>query len=65
MLEYGVDPRGKPYVWINSQRANTRNITGSGVSAMADSYVSLTSLNINLTDPSAHKKFGDLFRNDV
>ena len=65
MLEYGVDPRGKPYVWINSQRANTRNITGSDVSGMAGSYVSLTSLNINLTDPSAHKKFGDLFRNDV
>ena len=65
MLEYGVGPRGNPYVWINSQRANTRNISVSDVSAMADSYISLTPLNINLTDLSAHKKFEDLFHNDV
>ena len=65
VLDYGVDPRGKPYVWINSQRATKRNIGGSDVSAMADGRISLTPLNINLTHLSAHKKLGDLFNDDV
>jgi 5'-nucleotidase len=48
-LMHRHDPRGKPYIWISGRRLANENIDGTDLKAVADSYVSVTPLNVDLT----------------
>lgn len=61
VMEHRVDPRGNSYSWITSQRTEGPNDKGSDISVVADGYVSLTPLKINLTDLSMYKKLPNTF----
>jgi len=55
------DPRGKPYIWIAARRLADENVEGSDLKAVADNFISVTPLNVDLTHDgtmqSLHKAF--------
>ncbi|MFL2771475.1 MAG: 5'/3'-nucleotidase SurE [Rhodospirillaceae bacterium] len=44
------DPRGRPYMWIGAQRARDIQSQDSDLRVVADGYISVTPLNVDLTD---------------
>ncbi len=44
-----IDPRGRPYYWIGGAHVDTAG-DGTDLSAVADGYVSITPLHLDLTD---------------
>ena len=48
-LDEGVDPRGKPYYWIAGDAPTGVSERGSDIGALADGYVSITPLHLDLT----------------
>ncbi len=48
-----LDPRGRPYYWIGPQRDESRTRPGSDVRAVADGYVSVTPVFLDLTNRRA------------
>jgi 5'-nucleotidase len=48
-----LDPRGRPYYWIGPQRDDSRTRPGSDVRAVADGYVSVTPVFLDLTNRRA------------
>lgn len=48
-LDEGVDPRGKPYYWIAGDAPTGVSERGSDIGALADGYVSVTPLHLDLT----------------
>ncbi len=48
-LDEGIDPRGKPYYWIAGDAPTGVSERGSDIGALADSYVSITPLHLDLT----------------
>jgi 5'-nucleotidase len=55
------DPRGKPYIWIAARRLAEENVEGTDLKAVADNFISVTPLNVDLTHDatmaSLHKAF--------
>jgi 5'-nucleotidase len=45
-----IDPRGKKYYWIGGDEVGADNIPGSDCNAVAARYISITPLNVNLTE---------------
>jgi 5'-nucleotidase len=45
-----IDPRGKKYYWIGGDEVGSDNIPGSDCNAVSAGYISITPLNINVTD---------------
>jgi 5'-nucleotidase len=45
-----IDPRGKKYYWIGGDEVGSDNIPGSDCNAVAAGYISITPLNVNVTD---------------
>ncbi|MBI4125067.1 MAG: 5'/3'-nucleotidase SurE [Deltaproteobacteria bacterium] len=45
-----IDPRGKRYYWIGGNMAGFENIPGSDCNATLANYVSITPINVNLTE---------------
>jgi 5'-nucleotidase len=52
-LDKRVDPRGKPYYWIGGVGHTDVNEAGTDVGALADGYVSITPLQLDLTNYKA------------
>ena len=48
-LDEGVDPRGQPYYWIAGDAPTGVSERGSDIGALADGYVSITPLHLDLT----------------
>ena len=48
-LDEGVDPRGKPYYWIAGDAPTGVSERGSDIGALAEGYVSITPLHLDLT----------------
>jgi 5'-nucleotidase len=48
-LDEGVDPRGKPYYWIAGDAPTGVSERGTDIGALADGYVSVTPLHLDLT----------------
>lgn len=48
-LDERVDPRGRPYFWINSARTDEPTVQGSDLMAIADGAISVTPLFLDLT----------------
>lgn len=45
-----IDPRGKKYYWIGGDEVGSDNIPGSDCNAVTAGYISITPLNVNVTD---------------
>jgi len=56
-----VDPRGRPYVWIGVEQVRGLEGTGTDLHAVADGYVSVTPLCIDLTDEGTLATMETLF----
>ena len=52
-LDKRVDPRGRPYYWIGGEEPTGVNEEGTDVGALARGYVSLTPLQLDLTNYKA------------
>jgi 5'-nucleotidase len=55
-LDKRVDPRGRPYYWIGGEEPTGVNEEGTDVGALARGYVSLTPLQLDLTNYKAMEK---------
>jgi 5'-nucleotidase len=44
------DPRGRPYLWIGTKRISDRSAAGTDLKAVDDGYISVTPLDVDLTD---------------
>ena len=44
-----IDPRGRPYVWIGALRGDDHLDDGTDVAAVADGYVSITPIHLDMT----------------
>lgn len=49
-LDERIDPKGRPYVWIGSDRENRTDVPGSDINMVSEGYVTITPLNLDLTD---------------
>ena len=49
-LDMRLDPRGKPYYWIAGEEPGGVVEDGTDIGALADGYVSITPLQLDLTD---------------
>lgn len=56
-LDRRVDPRGKPYYWIGGDVPTGIPEDGTDIGALAEGYVSITPLQLDLTDYSAIQAF--------
>jgi 5'-nucleotidase len=45
-----TDPRGKPYYWIGGEMPSVEIEDGTDVGALAEGYISITPLNMDMTD---------------
>jgi len=52
-LDKRVDPRGRPYYWIGGEAPTGVNEEGTDVGALAEGYVSITPLQLDLTNYKA------------
>jgi len=52
-LDKRVDPRGRPYYWIGGEEPTAVNEEGTDVGALASGYVSITPLQLDLTNYKA------------
>ncbi len=59
ILEKRADPRGRPYFWVIGKLPSGLPEPGSDIAAVADGWVSITPLQINLTDHSAMNELLD------
>jgi 5'-nucleotidase len=57
MIVEKVDPRGKKYYWIGGGQCQFEQIPGSDFMALADGFVSVTPLHLDLTN---HHSFDSL-----
>jgi len=53
VLDRRVDPRGRPYYWIGGEAPTGVNEEGTDVGALASGYVSITPLQLDLTNYKA------------
>ena len=52
-LDQRIDPRGRPYYWIGGEAPTSIAEEGTDVGALADGYVSITPLQLDLTNYKA------------
>jgi 5'-nucleotidase len=45
-----LDPRGRPYYWIGGEMPDGEARPGTDIAAMQDGYISITPLNLDMTD---------------
>jgi len=55
------DPRGRPYLWIGAKRSGDRTAVGTDLKAVDDGYISITPLNVDLTDLPTMKTLSQVF----
>jgi len=54
-----IDPRGERYYWISGKEDGFDDIAGSDCNAVAEGYISLTPLRVDMTDRNFMKKMKD------
>ena len=54
-----MDPRGRPYYWIGGNVLRSEPTPRSDIQAVADGYISLTPINLDLTDRQVLLKLQD------
>jgi 5'-nucleotidase len=59
VLEKRLDPRGRPYYWIGGEAPIGKLENGTDYGALKDGYVSITPLQLDLTDLNAMKTMQD------
>lgn len=47
-----LDPKGRPYYWIGGDPPGGEPVEGTDIGALARGYISVTPLNLDLTDPA-------------
>ncbi len=47
------DPRGRPYLWVGGSEVEHASIEGSDCNAVLDGYVSVSSINLNISSPTS------------
>ncbi len=47
-----LDPKGRPYYWIGGDPPAGEPVVGTDVGALAQGYISITPLNLDMTDPA-------------
>ncbi|MSO98120.1 MAG: 5'/3'-nucleotidase SurE [Rhodospirillaceae bacterium] len=60
-LVHRHDPRGRPYIWIAARRLGDPSAEGTDLKAVADGYVSVTPLNVDLTHNATMQALGKAF----
>jgi len=60
-LTDGVDPRGRPYYWIGPAPEHGKAEPGTDVAAVADDMISITPINLNLTNLPVLNELRDMF----
>lgn len=60
-LDMRLDPRGKPYYWIAGEEPDGVVEDGTDFGALADGYVSITPLQLDLTDYEMAQRIGSWF----
>jgi 5'-nucleotidase len=60
-IEERRDGRGIPYYWLKFTRGGFEPETGSDIEALAANKVSITPLNLNLTDETTRARYGGIF----
>lgn len=58
----GKDPRGAPYYWFGLHGIEHTPEQNSDLEAIADGYISVTPLTLNLTHQEAHRKLANLYK---
>jgi 5'-nucleotidase len=59
-LDRRVDPRGRPYYWIGGDSPTAIPDEGTDFGALENGFVSITPLNLDLTDFQALKSLGEI-----
>ena len=59
-LDKRTDPRGRPYYWIGGDSPTAVPDEGTDFGALAQGYVSITPLDLDLTDYPALERLADL-----
>lgn len=49
-LDERLDPKGRPYVWIGSDRDERQDHPGSDIGMIRENFITVTPLNLDLTD---------------
>jgi len=52
-LDKRTDPRGRPYYWLTGAPAPQQDVEGTDSWALAQGYISITPIRLNMTDPEA------------
>ncbi|MBR56707.1 MAG: 5'/3'-nucleotidase SurE [Myxococcales bacterium] len=47
------DPRGRPYLWVGGSQVEHATIEGSDCDAVLDGYMSVSTINLNISDPTS------------
>ncbi|MFH1446728.1 MAG: 5'/3'-nucleotidase SurE [Chloroflexota bacterium] len=55
-----LDPRGRPYYWIGGEAPTGKNEDGTDFGALTQGYISITPLQLDLTDYPALEQMGKL-----
>ena len=61
-VEPRVDGRGNPYFWISYRPQATEPAVGSDLAALAEGFISVTPLRLDLTDHGTRQAFTHAFR---
>ncbi len=61
-VEPRVDGRGTPYFWISYRPQTTEPVVGTDLAALAEGFVSVTPLRLDLTDHGTRQSFAHAFR---
>ena len=61
-VEQRIDGRGNPYFWISYRPQTTKPAPGTDLAALAEGFVSVTPLRLDLTDQGARQAFAHAFR---
>jgi 5'-nucleotidase len=54
-----LDPKGRPYYWIGGDPPGGEPDAGTDIGALAQGYVSITPLNLDMTDPGLLARLAD------
>ena len=59
-----IDPRGEPYYWIGALREEERWAEGTDLAAIADGYISVTPVHLDLTHHQSLESFRKILAED-
>ena len=57
-----IDPKGRPYFWIGGEREDRAETPGSDIDLLQSGYITVTPLNLDLTDEAVLERMGKTIR---